>query len=66
MVAEALAGISAPVCRLKKALYGHPRAGDLWTDRLGSVLKAKGFELVDNWPSLCYKHTKEGLVIIHV
>ena len=55
-----------PVCRLRKALHGHPRAGDLWADRLGSALRAQGFELVNNWPSLYYKRTKEGLVIIDV
>ena len=26
-----------PVVRLIKALYGHPRAGDLWADKLGGV-----------------------------
>ena len=36
-----------PVCRLKKALYGHPRAGDCWHDRLHSVLIADGFETVE-------------------
>ena len=41
-------GFKRTVCRLREALYGHPRAGDLWADRLGSVVNAQGFELVDN------------------
>ena len=28
-----------PVVRMVKALYGHPRAGDLWADKLGGVLR---------------------------
>ena len=44
-----------PVCRLKKALYGHPRAGDCWHDRLNSVLIADGFETVEGWPSVWVK-----------
>ena len=54
------------MCRLRKALYGHPRAGDLWADKLGAVLKAQGFETVNNWPSLYCKLTPLGLVIIDV
>ena len=60
------AGKRRPVCRLRKALYGHPRAGDLWADKLGTVLKAQGFETVDSWPSLYYKYTSQGRAIIDV
>ena len=60
------AGKRRPVCRLRKALYGHPRAGDLWKDKPGAVLKAQGFETVDNLPSLHYKYTPKGLAIIDV
>ena len=41
-----------PVVRLRKALYGHPRAGDLWADKLAGVLKEEGFEPVSGWPSM--------------
>ena len=33
------ASMHRPVCRLDKALYGHPKAGDLWADRLSAILK---------------------------
>ena len=46
-----------PVVRLKKALYGHPRAGDLWADKLAGVLKDEGFEAVTGWPSMYIKLT---------
>ena len=56
-----------PVVRLKKALYGHPRAGDLWADKLAGVLKEEGFEAVDGWPSMYIKLTPgEPPVVIDV
>ena len=39
-----------------KALYGHPRAGDLWADKLGGVLRQDGFTSVTGWPSMYIKH----------
>ena len=39
-----------------KALYGHPRAGDLWADKLGGVLRNDGFTNVTGWPSMFIKH----------
>ena len=48
-------GMRRPVCRLDKALYGHPKAGYLWAERLSSILGELGFETVENWPSLYYK-----------
>ncbi len=35
------AGLKRPVCRLRKALYGHPQAGDLWAERLGAALRGR-------------------------
>ena len=32
-----------PVVRLKKALYGHPRAGDIWANKLAAELAKQGF-----------------------
>ena len=49
--------IELPQRMVAKALYGHPRADDLWADRLGSILNAQGFELVDNWPSINYNES---------
>ena len=38
---KAWQGMRRPVCRLKKALYGKPKAGDLWAVILFSVLKQR-------------------------
>eukprot|EP00971_Amphidinium_carterae_P139238 2759140-Amphidinium_carterae.1 len=32
-----------PVCRLKRALYGHPEAGKVWEDHLSEILKSTGW-----------------------
>ena len=46
-----------PVCRLDYALYGHPKAGDIWGDRLEEVLvDERGFTCVEGWPSVYVKH----------
>ena len=39
----------------KKALFGHPRAGDLWADKLSKVLESEGFIPVPDWPSMYIK-----------
>ena len=44
-----------PVVRLRKALYGHPKAGGLWAAKLGKVLKEDGFTEVEGWPSMYMK-----------
>ena len=36
-----------PVCRLLRALYGHPQSGDIWGDKLEVELKKLGFRSVD-------------------
>ena len=59
-------GMRRPVCCLDKALYGHPKAGDLWADRLSTVLGEDGFEKVENWQSLFHKSTPKGPIIIDV
>ena len=51
------------MCRLRKALYGHPRPGDLWAGKLSKVLKAHQFEAIDNWPSCFIRHTKDGPIV---
>ena len=49
-------GIDDPVCRLDQALYGHPKAGDIWGDRLEEVLvNERGFECVEGLPSVYFK-----------
>eukprot|EP00974_Lingulodinium_polyedra_P063748 6154444-Lingulodinium_polyedra.AAC.1 len=41
-----------PVCRLKKALCGHPDSGTLWERKCDERVKAVGFHaLGPEWPS---------------
>ena len=44
----------------------HPRAGDLWADKLFSVPKAFGFEAIDKWPSLYVEYVGNEAVVIDV
>ncbi len=44
-----------PVCRLRMALYGHPKAGDIWTDRFRAVAEGRNFKTVEGWPSVYVK-----------
>ncbi|CAE7949193.1 unnamed protein product [Symbiodinium sp. KB8] len=42
-----------PVCRLVKALYGHPDAGTMWEQHCHTAVQKVGFKpLGDEWPSL--------------
>ena len=49
---EAWSSVKDPVCRLVKALYGHPHAGDFWHDRFQAELITLGFKTIDGWPSV--------------
>ena len=50
-----------PVCELILALYGHPKAGDCWHDKLDDILvKHKGFRKIEGWPSVYYKVYQDG------
>ena len=42
---------------MKKALYGHLGAGELWADKLAKVVKDEGFKPVTGWLSMYIKHT---------
>jgi hypothetical protein len=44
-----------PVAKLLKALYGHPRAGDLWQAKLDNILKSFDFVTDNAWPGVYYK-----------
>jgi hypothetical protein len=50
-------GFVDPVVPLKRALYGHPRAGHCWEKFSQDVLKSKGFELIKGWRS-CFWHPR--------
>ena len=53
-----------PVCRLKKALYGHPDAGTYWEEKVDAHCKRVGFEPIGpEWPS-CYFHQRLKLFLV--
>ena len=41
--------------QLDKALYGHPKAGDIWGAALQEHLQTLGFKPVEGWPSVFSK-----------
>eukprot|EP00971_Amphidinium_carterae_P115257 2283084-Amphidinium_carterae.1 len=47
-----------PVCRLKKALYGHPESGAVWEKHLEGVLKKLGWEQCDGIASTWVRRSK--------
>ena len=59
-------GMQRPVCRLLKALYGHPRAGDLWHNKLDGILTGLGFTKLEAWPSVYTYHEKGEVVVVVV
>ena len=50
-----------PVCKLLRALYGHPRAGDIWGEKLEAELLRLGFRRVDGWPSVFIKESPDSV-----
>ena len=53
-----------PVCRLRKALYGHPDSGTYWEQKCDDHAKSVGVKPFGvEWPS-CYVHPK--LSLIHI
>ena len=64
---EAWSHFKDPVCRLVKALYGHPHAGDFWHDRFQDELITLEFKTIDGWPSVYVRELKDnGRIIICV
>ena len=55
-----------PVFPLRVALYGHPRAGDLWHDMLCGVLLEMGCVAVEGWPSVYVAFEGDEFVAIVV
>ena len=41
-----------PLCKLLRALYGHPDAGNHWADKIAEELKRLDFIVVDGWSSV--------------
>ena len=60
-------GFKRPVCRLKRALYGHPDAGTMWEDYADEHVRKIGFEpLGPEWPSCYYMKRLQLFLVIYV
>ena len=55
-----------PVCRLLRALYGHPDAGNNWADKITNELKRLEFIEVEGWNAVFIKHYSKEHVVIFV
>ena len=63
---EAWKGMRDPVCRLLRAVYGHPQSGDIWADKLTAELVKEGFQVVEAWPSVYKCMDGEKLVAMFI
>ena len=62
-----LKGLRRPVCRLVKALYGHPDAGTMWEQHCHNGVQKVGFRPVrDEWPSLYWNSQLKLLLVVYV
>ena len=43
-----------PVCKLLRALYGHPDSGTMWEVHCNKQVAKCGFEPIPSWPSCFY------------
>ena len=57
-------GMRSPVVLLKRALYGHPLAGQSWYNHMKDRMVALGFTIVDGWGSVFVRD--RVLVIVYV
>jgi len=55
-----------PVCRLIRALYGHPEAGGHWEKHLALIVESIGGTVVQNHPSCFWFAELKLLLIIYV
>ena len=56
-----------PVCRLVKALCGHPDAGTMWEQHCHTAVQKVGFKpLGEEWPSLYFHPEMRLLLVIYV
>lgn len=44
-----------PVVRLKRALYGHPLAGEIWHEHIETAIRKLGYKSMLEWPSMYYR-----------
>ena len=52
-----------PVVIVRKALYGHPLAGECWEDRCESKVLKSGFVKIKGWKS-CYFHVARKVLLV--
>ena len=55
-----------PMCRLHKALYGHPESGGHWERHLEEAIKGLGGEPVENHPSSYWLSHSQLLLTVYV
>ena len=55
-----------PLCRLLRALYGHPDAGNQWADKIGDELRALGFVEPEGWTATFVLHADVTHVVVFV
>ena len=55
-----------PVCKLLRALYGHPDAGNSWADKITEELVRMDFVEVEGWNAVFVLHVSEVHVIVFV
>ena len=55
-----------PVCRLRKALYGHPDAGGYWEEHCEKHLRKCGFAAVPDWCSVYWNDKLKVLLAVYV
>ena len=64
---ESWKGMTRPVVRLKKALYGHPDSGSFWEEHCDEQVRSVGFEpLPPEWQSCYYHPVWKACFVIYV
>ena len=60
-------GLKRPMCRVNKALYGHPDSGTMWEQHCDESVRALEFKPVGpEWPSMYYHEKLDLLLVIYV
>ena len=55
-----------PVCKLMKALYGHPDSGGLWEKHCDAHLQSIGFKEIASWRSVYFHDELRVLLVVYV
>ena len=54
------------MCRLQKALYGHPESGAHWEEHLTKAVREIGGQPVEGHPSMFYLPEERQLMVVYV